>query len=181
MDATSSKFSPVPRRIRSALTLGAAALVALAAFAPGSSLAAGTTIDAAERAQVAKINSFRKAQGLPTLRIDGKLSTAAAWMARDMGAKRYFSHTDSKRRDPFQRLRAFGYPSTNTWRGENIAAGNESVLPTFNQWLNSPPHKANWMNGRFRAIGIARVYVPGSPFGWYWATDFGSRWVSAPA
>jgi len=151
------------------------------AAAPTFAVGAPRTIDTAEVAQVKMINKFRAAHGLPALRIDGKLSVSAAWMARDMGNKNYFSHTDSLSRDTFQRLRAFGYPSSNTWRGENIAAGNVGVAATYQQWLTSPPHKANWMVPAYRAIGIARVYVPGSRYGWYWVTDFGSRHVTAPA
>ncbi|MCW2923541.1 MAG: SCP-like extracellular [Thermoleophilia bacterium] len=158
-----------------------AALLLLALAAPTAAQAASRTIDPAELAQVRMINRFRAAHHLAPVRIDGRLSTTAAWMARDMGAKHYFSHTDSRSRDPFQRMRAFGYPSANTWRGENIAAGNAAVGATYQQWLTSPPHKATWMVGRYRAIGIARVFVPGSPYGWYWVTDFGSRYVSAPA
>lgn len=123
------------------------------------------------------INTFRTARGLAALRVDGTLTRTAAWHAIDMGTHRRFSHTDHLGRDPFQRLRAFGYPSRSTWRGENIAAGNPGAHDTYRQWLNSRPHRANWLNPRFRAIGIARVRVAGSRYGYYWVTTFGSRWT----
>ncbi|MEO6867579.1 MAG: CAP domain-containing protein, partial [Gaiellales bacterium] len=132
-------------------------------------------IDRIERTEVNMINRFRAARGLPRLRIDATLSRTAEWHARDMARNQRFSHTDSRGRDPFRRLRAFGYPSSNTWRGENIAAGNPGAAATYRQWLNSPPHKANWLNSRYRAIGIARVRVAGSQYGYYWVTTFGSR------
>lgn len=138
------------------------------------------TMDATELAEVRLINRFRAARGLPRLRVDRTLTRAAGWMSYDMGRTRRFSHTDSRGRDPFTRLRAFGYPSSDTWRGENLAAGNADAGSTYRQWLNSPPHRANWLNPRYRAIGIARVRVPGSPYTWYWATTFGSRWTGAP-
>lgn len=169
------------RNLGTSIALCVVALLLTLVAVPSAALAAPRSVDPVEAAQVRMINQFRAARGLPALRIDGKLSVSAAWMARDMGAKGYFSHTDSVRRDTFQRLRAFGYPSADTWRGENIAAGHAGAAPTFQQWLTSPPHKANWLVGRYRAIGIARVYVPGSQYGWYWVTDFGSRYVSAPA
>jgi uncharacterized protein YkwD len=146
-----------------------------AVFAPATAEAAPRGIDAAERAQVRMINQFRARHGLRALRIDRRLTAAANWMARDMGQRRYFSHTDSRRRDAFRRIASFGYPTNGTWRGENIAAGNAAAGPTYRQWLNSPPHKANWLKANYRAIGVARVRVPGSPYGWYWVTDFGSR------
>jgi uncharacterized protein YkwD len=161
---------------------------ALVAAAPASAAAHGTRIprtaaqvDRLERVEVALINRYRRSHGLHPLRIDGTLTRAAGWMALDLGRTARFSHTDSLGRDPFTRLRAFGYPSSDTWRGENLAAGDPRPVGTRRQWINSPPHRANLLGARFRAIGIARVRVPGSPYRWYWATTFGSRWTSPPA
>ena len=140
--------------------------------------AATDRIDVAEVSEVRMINRFRRARGLAPLRIDRSLTRAAAWQARDMGRSSRFDHVDSLGRDPFVRLRAFGYPSAGTWRGENLAAGNADPGATWQQWLHSPPHRANWLVPEFRAIGVARVRVQGSPYEWYWATTFGSRWIS---
>jgi uncharacterized protein YkwD len=172
-----------PRILRRALAtlIAAAALVTtMVAIAPASAQAA-TSIDRYEVTEVRMINHFRASHGLPPMRIDGTLSATAAWHARNLGTHHMFGHVDYLGRDPFQRLRAFGYPSSDTWRGENVAAGNSGPAPTYSQWLNSPPHKANWMNRRYRAIGIARVRVAGSPYGYYWVTTFGSRWTRPAA
>lgn len=170
---------------RTLIALVASMLLALALLlAPAAADAAVTsvprhaaTISSVEMTEVRMINRFRVARGLAPLRVDGTLTRTAGWHAINLGTKGIFSHTDSYGRSPFQRLRAFGYPSTNTWRGENIAAGNPLPGPTYRQWLNSAPHRANWLNPRFRAIGIARVRVAGSPYGYYWVTTFGSRWT----
>lgn len=154
-------------------TMAIAAPAADAAIAPRSA----NTIDRLELTEVRMINRFRAARGLRALRIDGTLTRTAGWHAYNLGTHRMFSHTDYLGRDPFQRLRAFGYPSSDTWRGENIAAGNSLPGPTYRQWLNSPPHKANWLNRRYNSIGIARVRVAGSQYGYYWVTTFGSRWT----
>ena len=160
------------------ITTVIAALTPAAAHAASAGVriprAAGA-IDRIELVEVRLINRYRRAHGLRPLRIDSKLTRAAGWMALDMGRKRRFGHTDSLGRDPFQRLRAFGYPSRNTWRGENLAAGNARPGPTRRQWINSPPHRANMLNPHYSVIGIARVRVAGSPYRWYWATTFGSR------
>src|SRR5438067_700247 len=66
----------------------------------------------------------------------------------------------------------FGYALTGS-AGENIAAGYAGAQDTFTQWKNSPGHNANMLNGSYRVIGIGRAYVKGSPYGWYWTTDFG--------
>jgi uncharacterized protein YkwD len=169
-----------PQRKRRSIRIAAAlALLTTATTALFGTTAAAEarTIDRVEATEVRMINQFRRSHGLRPLRIDGTLTRAAGWVARDLGRTGRFSHTDSQGRDPFDRLRAFGYPSNNTWRGENLAAGNAGARPTYRQWLNSPPHKANWLNPRFLAIGIARVRVAGSPYRWYWATTFGSRWT----
>lgn len=157
-----------------ALLLGASAAVPAPADAAPRHV---RKIDRVELREVRMINQFRRARGLAPLRIDGRLTRAAGWHGLNLGRKRIFGHVDSLGRDPFQRLRAFGYPSRNTWRGENVAAGNAGAGPTYRQWLNSPPHRANWENRRYRAIGIARVRVKNSPYGWYWVTTFGSRWT----
>ena len=157
------------------------ALLALLAFAvslvasPADSHAAGRRIDTQERAALRAINNYRAAHGLPRLRADRKLTRAAEWMSRDMGQNRRFGHVDSRGRNPFSRIASFGYPSRDTWRGENLAAGNVGGFRTFTQWKNSPAHNANLLSRNYRAIGIARVQVPGSPYGWYWTTTYGSR------
>lgn len=118
------------------------------------------------------INSHRKELGLPVLKLSPKMTRAAKWLSTDMGANKYFSHTDSKGRDPFDRMDAYGY-TYNTWRAENIAAGHTTADKVFAAWLKSEPHRKNIENGNYTAIGIGRVYVSGSPYGWYWTTDFG--------
>lgn len=129
-----------------------------------------------ERAELVLINRYRVVHGLPRLKMDRKLTRAADWMAADMPAHNRFAHVDSLGRSPFDRLALFGYPS-NTWRGENLAAGNVDPLRTFIQWRNSPPHRANMLNGHYRAIGISRVCVADSQYHCYWVTEFGSRVV----
>ncbi len=118
------------------------------------------------------INAYRKANGLGTLVITPKLTTAAVWMSTDMAAKDYMSHTDSQGRDPFQRMADLGY-DFNTAKGENLAAGQTTAQEAFDAWKNSPGHNANMLNASFKAIGIARVYGAGSTYGYYWTTNFG--------
>jgi uncharacterized protein YkwD len=185
MDTRTAPHRKVRRAVATLLALAATttATMAIAAPAAHASIAprSANTIDRLEISEVRMINRFRTSHGLRALRIDGRLTRAAGWHAYNLGTHRMFSHTDYLGRDPFQRLRAFGYPSGDTWRGENIAAGNSGPAPTYSQWLNSPPHKANWMNRHYNSIGIARVQVPGSPYTYYWATTFGSRWTGPAA
>jgi uncharacterized protein YkwD len=91
-----------------------------------------------------------------------------------MAAKNYFSHTLSGGVSWVQNIANHGYPSS-TARAENIAAGNSSATATFTQWRNSSGHRANMLNGNFKAIGIGRAYKSSAKYDWYWTTTFGSK------
>lgn len=131
-------------------------------------------LDGEESAFLTMINNYRAQNGLGTLSTNGKLRDAGLWMAQDMAAKDYFSHTDSLGRDPFVRQGDFGY-TYNTWKGENLAAGVADAAAAFELWKGSPGHNENMLNPHFTVIGIARAYGPSSTFGWYWSTEFGGQ------
>jgi uncharacterized protein YkwD len=127
-----------------------------------------------ERQEVKLINQYRADHGLSRLAIEVTLTKTGDWMARDMPRYGYFGHDDHLGRDPFQRLAHYRYPS-NTWRGENLAAGYPDAQNTFDQWKNSAPHRANMLNSHYKAIGISLVHDPDSRYGYYWVTEFGSK------
>jgi hypothetical protein len=94
-------------------------------------------------------------------------------MGNDLGVNGYFSHTDSLGRSPYSRAIDCGYPQG---AGENLAAGTawDTAQEAFTAWQNSPGHNANMLGSFYQQIGIARVNVPGSPYTWYWVTNFGA-------
>jgi uncharacterized protein YkwD len=65
--------------------------------------------------------------------------------------------------------------------GENLFAGtwgHYSARDVVNAWLNSPPHRANMLNGRFRDFGAAPVRATGLLDGGdavVWTATFGTR------
>jgi len=65
--------------------------------------------------------------------------------------------------------------------GENLFAGtwgHYSARDVVNAWLNSPPHRANMLNGRFRDFGAAPVRASGLLDGGdavVWTATFGTR------
>lgn len=128
-------------------------------------------VDAEELAFLALVNQHRAQNGLAPLGLSYTLSRAGAWKSRDLGVNRYFAHDDLSR-TWVQRIRDCGY-RYNTYIGENIAAGVSSAQGAFDLWKNSPGHNANMLGANYTAIGIGREYVPGSPYGWYWTTEFG--------
>ncbi len=170
------------------LAFAVAAALIMASLAPGTpprAYAAGdctsdATLDVEERAFLARINDYRAQNGLVPLTVSYTLTRAAAWKSADLGTNAYFAHDDLTR-TWVQRIRdcAYGY---NTYIGENIAAGAASAQQVFGMWKNSPGHNANMLGASYRTIGIGRHYVAGSPYGWYWTTEFGGYddgWASA--
>ncbi len=125
-----------------------------------------------------QINSHRAANGQGKLLLSPQLSISAERHSEDMGRYGYFSHETQRSSyypsgyEFYQRLRADGYGGADT-SGENLAAGVDSALEAFIVWKTSSGHNANMLRSYFREIGIARVYAPGSRYGWYWTTDFG--------
>lgn len=128
-------------------------------------------VDAEEQAFLALVNQHRAQNGRAPLGLSHTLSRAAAWKSRDMGVGAYFAHDDIGR-TWVQRIRDCGY-RYNTYIGENIAAGVASAQSAFDLWKNSPGHNANMLGTNYTTIGIGREYVAGSPYGWYWTTEFG--------
>ena len=129
-------------------------------------------LDSEEQAFLVLINNHRAANGLGPLGASYLLSKASQWKSNDLGVNAYFAHDDLSR-TWVQRIRDCGY-NYNAWLGENIAGGTNTAQDAFNIWKNSPGHNANMLNSNYTAVGIGRAFVPGSPFGWYWTTDFGS-------
>ena len=74
--------------------------------------------------------------------------------------KDYFSHNSYDGETFGERLKRFGYTPTGYSYftvGENIAYGSGSYGSPdniFDNWMNSPGHKANILNKKFRQIGI---------------------------
>jgi uncharacterized protein YkwD len=111
------------------------------------------------RAQVAAVrclvNRARAGAGLRPLRRNRALARAATRHARDMGRRRFFSHTNTRGRSPVARARAAG------WRGHRIGEAlafgcGESATPMWivRSWLGSPAHRAILMSSHFGQMGI---------------------------
>jgi hypothetical protein len=141
-----------------------------------------TNLTSQTQAMLTLINNYRAQNGAGPLVISPTLSQAAQWMSADMATNNYLSHTDSLGRDPFTRMDAFGYTSQ-TLRGENVAAGDADAQSTFNSWIEACDpsssgtctyaHRSNIINPGFQAIGIGEAYNPNSTYQYYWTTDFG--------
>ena len=129
--------------------------------------------DSQEMAFLSLLNDYRSQNGLDPLSVNQTLNRTAAWMVMDMGTNNSFSHTDSLGRSAYKRAVDCGYAGG---AGENLAGGSawDTAQETFDAWKASAGHNANMLGGYYTEVGIARLNVAGSSYGWYWATEFGA-------
>ena len=109
------------------------------------------------------ISAYRRAHGLPAVKLDGKLNAAALKQAQAMAATGSISHSAagsfSSRMAPLRKSRA----------AENIGAGFLTFGEMLKEWKNSAGHRANLLLPGMRRVGVAFVDNPKSPYRKFWA------------
>lgn len=127
-----------------------------------------------EKEMLDLINKLRASNNLPALAWNENLAKAARYHAYDLGTQMYFDHNTCDRVDgkvvevatTVERIQKFYKDGRIS--GENIAAGHESPNETFLQWKYSAAHNDNMLKANSRYVGIGIVYVPNSPYDYYW-------------
>jgi uncharacterized YkwD family protein len=99
------------------------------------------------------VNQERAKAGLKPLTSNAKLAKMAMDKAVDMYNNNYFDHNSPTYGSPFDMMSKYGI--TYSTAGENIAKGQTSAQQVMTDWMNSPGHRANIMNGSFTTIGVA--------------------------
>jgi uncharacterized protein YkwD len=125
------------------------------------------------------VNAARAKAGCGPLTLNRQLTATAEAHARNMAEDDFFGHRDKSGKGFPARIRAQGYPLS--LAAENIAAGQKTAEKVVQSWINSPGHRKNILNCRFRETGIAMVYQPddkplkGQSMGlrYYWVQVFG--------
>lgn len=102
------------------------------------------------------MNQKRTEAGLKPLTMDSTLLKIARYKSNHMIQYNYFDHKTPQGNNWTAWLRAIGYKYTTT--GENIAYNNYDPVELFNQWWNSPGHRANMMNASYTKVGIGVIY-----------------------
>jgi len=137
------------------------------------------------QATMCLLNEQRRARRAVSLRPDWRLARAALDHSRDMVVRDYFAHYAPGLGSVGPRVYRARYmtPRDRWYVGENLAWG-QSYLGTprriVTAWMNSPGHRANVLNPRFREIGVGVVpaapdlptATPGLPGATY-TTEFG--------
>ena len=141
----------------------ALALAACAPPPPPQSSAAGDDIriyriTAQDRSEIPfrildSINSLRNVAGHPPLRIDPRLTAAAATHAQDMALQNRPWHFGSDGSSPLDRVQRAGY--TGRLVGENISETFETELQTLAAWMEEPATRRVVMDPAARDLGFA--------------------------
>lgn len=119
-------------------------------------------------------NVERSKLGLPALKANLQLTTAAQNHTRNMADQDFFSHTGKDGSSPTNRVQSTGYPGV---AGENIAAGSLTPEDVLTQWMNSPGHRANILNADYQEIGVGYYFLANDTgsvnYNRYWTQVFG--------
>lgn len=109
---------------------------------------------------IAQTNTERIRQGLPALRMDSELMSAARIRAEEISRK--FSHTRPNGKS--------GSSVSVAARNENIARGHGSPDRVMAAWLTSDSHRRNLLARGYGSIGVACLEVNGIT---HWVQLFG--------
>jgi uncharacterized YkwD family protein/spore coat assembly protein SafA len=110
------------------------------------------TTTAQENEVVRLVNAERAKHGLQPLSINWELARVARYKSQDMANKGYFSHTSPTYGSPFRMMEDFGIRFSAA--GENIAYGQRTPQEVMRDWMNSPGHRSNILNGTYNQIGV---------------------------
>ncbi len=139
-----------PGRKFGVIWLGAV-LLAAQAFA---GVSHAQTASAAERTLFQSVNRERRSAGLPALRWDDTLASAARQHAGLMASRRSVEHTLPGEPSLASRVTQAG--AHFSWLSENIVESTDAVTAHM-QFMNSPTHRANILDSDMDTVGIGVV------------------------
>ena len=120
-----------------------------------------TTASAADYAGA--ISAYRRAHGMPAVKLDAKLNAMALQQAQAMSATGSVSHSAGgsffTRVAPLKKQRA----------AENIGAGYIAFAEMLKQWEDSAGHRENLLMPGAKRVGVAYVDNAKSPYRRFWA------------
>jgi uncharacterized protein YkwD len=122
----------------------------------------GLSQSAMESSIACLINEQRAAHGDRPVQPNPALRQAALSHSSEMVSQGYFEHTSPAGVTFVDRIVVTGYTrGARSWAvGENLVWGTgplSTPQSLMTSWMNSPPHRENLLQPRFREIGIAAV------------------------
>src|SRR5580704_3044574 len=130
-------------------------------FAFALALGLATRVSAADYAGA--ISAYRRAHGMPAVKLDAKLNAVALKQAQAMSMTGSVSHSAGgsffTRVAPLKKQRA----------AENIGAGYIAFAEMLKQWESSAGHRENLLMPGAKRVGVAFVDNPKSPYRRFWA------------
>lgn len=122
----------------------------------------GAKLDAAVAASM--ISGYRKNNGLGAVEVDPVLMQAAEAQSQAMASRNKLDHNVT---GPLgKRIKTVGYDAKVAV--ENVSAGYHTLAEAFSGWRDSPPHRANMLNGGVTKLGIAASYAPNTKYKVFW-------------
>ncbi len=100
-------------------------------------------------------NEERQKMGLAPLSENLSLDKAAQAKAANMFSENYWAHFAPSGKTPWDFIQGSGYRFS--YAGENLAKNFYTSDDVVKAWMNSPSHKENIMNPKYKEIGIAVV------------------------
>ena len=153
------------------------------ACANADTVPAAGNLSKVRRATLCLLNEERTGRGLGKLRANRPLRLVATRYARTMAAQNFFAHVSPSGSTFVERIKRSSYlkGADGYDLGENLAWGGGPLSTPkriVDSWMNSPGHRANILNGKFRHLGVGVVVgvpVAGSAAGATYVNEFGAR------
>jgi uncharacterized protein YkwD len=106
--------------------------------------------------EVIKLTNQKRAEnGLPPLKMNADLSTAAHAKGEDMLKKGYWAHVAPDGTTPWKFFNDIAYKYR--YAGENLARDFSSATAAVDAWMASPSHRENMLSPKYKEIGIGVV------------------------
>ena len=144
----------------------AAILLVLSVLFTSTETVSAITRDEAAKEILRLVNIERVKAGRKPLKLSRELFRPASIRAREI--TKIFSHT-----------RPNGLPFNSTFYGieynivgENIAAGQTSCEMVMRQWMDSPGHRANILNKKYKYLGVGYLYDKNTRYKHFWVQHF---------
>jgi uncharacterized protein YkwD len=152
--------------------------ILFALCAQGGALAA--YVLSSEEALIADYMVNDSGQQRASMQLDPILARIARERAQDMAARNYFNHVNPDGLGPNALVREAGYALPGWWGTaaadnyiESIAAGRNTAVATWTDWMNSPSHRTHILaTDSFyqnqTSYGVGYAYSAGSTYRHYW-------------